>query len=79
MKTTHRGLWGAGLIGLGIGTVLVIVGVSGSGEVAGLAAGYGSMTIGSAGYLLAGLKLRERFNRRAHASIPTSRTLSARP
>ena len=70
MKRTNA-LWGAGWAGVATGMVLVVVGISGSGEVSGLAAGYGTMTIGSALYLLAGLKLRERFSRRAHASIST--------
>jgi hypothetical protein len=54
-----------------IGTVLVVVGVTGSGEVSGLASGYGTMTFGSALYLLAGLKLRDRLSRRAHTPMPT--------
>ena len=59
------------MAGVAIGTVLVVVGIGGAGDVSGLASGYGTMTIGSALYLLAGLKLRERFGRRAHASMST--------
>ena len=62
------------MAGVAVGTVLVVVGVSGSAEVAGLASGYGTMTIGSALYLLLGLKLRQRFSRGAHATG----TISAR-
>jgi hypothetical protein len=71
MKRTNPALWGAGLAGVAIGTVLVVVGVTGSGEVSGLASGYGTMTFGSALYLLAGLKLRDRLSRRAHTPMPT--------
>ncbi len=72
MKTTHPALWAAGLAGVATGTALAIIGVIGSGDVAGLSSGYGTMLIGSALYLLAGLKLRERFSRRSPAAMATA-------
>jgi hypothetical protein len=65
MKRTHPALWGAGWAGLFVAALLVGVGVSQPGELASMTAGYGLMLAGSAVYLLAGLKLRERLVRRA--------------
>ena len=65
MKQTHPAFWGAGLAGAFTGTLLVFGGLTKPGDVGGLAGGYGLMMIGSALFLLAGLKLRERLVDRA--------------
>jgi hypothetical protein len=71
MNKTHSALWGFGLAGMAAGIVLTVVGFVGAGDVAGLAGGYGVLVIGSASYLLAGMKLRERLGRRAPAVTST--------
>jgi hypothetical protein len=68
MNRTHPALWGFGLAGLVSGAVLTAIGIFGADDFASLAGGYGVMVIGSAGYLLAGLSLRERLGRRPVAS-----------
>jgi hypothetical protein len=60
MKTTHPGLWGAGWAGLAAGGALTLFGLTSLSEVASLAGGYGVMLMGSAAFLLVGLKLVER-------------------
>lgn len=65
MKTTHPAFWGAGWAGLAVGGALTIFGLTSLSEVASLAGGYGLMMMGTAVYLLAGLKLRERLMERA--------------
>jgi hypothetical protein len=75
MNRTHSVLWGFGLAGMAAGIVLTVVGFVGAGDIAGLAGGYGVLVIGSAAYLLAGMKLRERLGRRAPA-VATSPVVS---
>jgi hypothetical protein len=65
MKRTHPAFWGAGLAGTFTGALLVIVGLTNPSDVGSLSGGYGLMMIGSATFLLAGLKLRERLVDRA--------------
>jgi hypothetical protein len=67
MNRTHPAFWGAGLAGTFTGALLVLVGLAGPADVAGLAGGYGLMMIGSALFLLAGLKVRERLVERAES------------
>jgi hypothetical protein len=68
MNRTHSALWGFGLAGMATGICLTAVGAVGAGDIAGLAGGYGVLVIGSAAYLMAGLKLRERLGRRTPAA-----------
>jgi hypothetical protein len=75
MNRTHSALWGFGLAGMATGIALTAVGAIGAGDIASLASGYGVLVIGSAAYLMAGLKLRERLGRRSPA-IATSITIS---
>jgi hypothetical protein len=72
MKKTHPALWAAGWAGVAIGAILVIGAVGTFGEFATLAGGYGLMLIGAAAYLLAGLKVRERFNARSSTTAVQS-------
>jgi hypothetical protein len=65
MKRTHPAFWGAGLAGAFTGTLLVVADLANPSDIGGLAGGYGLMLIGSALFLLAGLKLRERLVDRA--------------
>ncbi|HEX6655929.1 MAG TPA: hypothetical protein VF153_06925, partial [Candidatus Limnocylindria bacterium] len=58
--------WGAGFAGIFTG-MLLFVGGLGSPDLGQLMGGYGLMMIGSAVFLLAGLKLRERLVDRADA------------
>jgi hypothetical protein len=74
MNRTHSALWGFGLAGMATGVASTALGFLGAGEVAGLASGYGVLVIGTAGYLLIGLKLRERFGRRAPAAASAAIT-----
>ena len=60
MKNTHPAFWGAGWAGLAVGGALTLFGLSSMSDVASLAGGYGLMLMGTAVFLLAGLKLRER-------------------
>jgi hypothetical protein len=62
-----------------VGAVLVIGATSGPSELSNLAGGYGLMLIGAAMYLLAGLKVRERFGRRIRTaiSVPSNTGASA--
>jgi hypothetical protein len=76
MNRTHSALWGFGLAGMATGIVLSAVGAIGASDIASLASGYGVLVIGSAAYLMAGLKLRERLGRRTPA-VATSNTISA--
>jgi hypothetical protein len=69
MKQSHPAFWAAGWAGLAAGSVLVIGSISGPSDIANLAGGYGLMLMGSAAYLLAGLKLRQRGNRRLQAAV----------
>jgi hypothetical protein len=84
MKKTHPALWGAGWAGLFTGTVLLIIGLTDTADVAQMAGGYGLMLIGSAIYLMAGLKLRERLMRRSAVTVitqtaaPTTATAASR-
>jgi hypothetical protein len=77
MKRTHPAFWGAGLAGTFTGTLLVMAGLTNPSDIGGLAGGYGLMMIGSALFLLAGLKLRERLVDRAD-SLRVRRAASAR-
>ncbi|MEP6469626.1 MAG: hypothetical protein ABJC24_07630 [Chloroflexota bacterium] len=76
MKRMHPALWAFGLAGLVAGAVLTAIGIFGANELASLAGGYGLLVIGSAAYLLAGLKLRERLSHRTSAT--SQLTISAR-
>ena len=67
MKQTHPAFWGAGWAGMFTGALLVIGGLTGPADIGGLAGGYGLMMIGSAVFLLTGLKLRERLVERAES------------
>jgi len=67
MKRTHPAFWGAGLAGVFSGALLVIVGLASPSDIGSLTGGYGLMMIGSAIFLLAGLKLRERLVDRAES------------
>ena len=77
MKQTHPAYWGAGLAGTFIGALLAVIGMIDPAGVGSLAGGYGLMMIGSAVFLLAGLKLRERLIDRAE-SIRVRRAAMAR-
>jgi len=77
MKQTHPAFWGAGLAGTFTGMLLVVVGLTNPGDVGSLAGGYGLMMIGSAVFLLAGLKVRERLVDRAD-SLRVRRAATAR-
>ncbi|HET7141764.1 MAG TPA: hypothetical protein VFJ03_04715 [Candidatus Limnocylindria bacterium] len=70
MKKTHPAFWGAGWAGMFTGTLLVAIGISNPVDVGSLAGGYGLMLIGSAVFLLAGLRLRAQVTRRT-ASVST--------
>jgi hypothetical protein len=65
MKTTHPAFWGAAWAGLAVGGALTVFGLTSLSDVASLAGGYGLMLMGTALFLLAGLKLRERLMERA--------------
>ena len=67
MKRTHPAFWGAGFAGIFTGTLLFSGGLSSPADLGQLMSGYGLMMIGSAVFLLAGLKLRERLVDRADA------------
>jgi succinate-acetate transporter protein len=77
MKRTHPALWGAGWAGLFVGTALAAVGASQPGELTNMAGGYGLMLAGSAVYLLAGLKIRDRLSRRLTPITATTTPSSA--
>lgn len=72
MKRTHPALWGAGWAGILVGALLVAIGTSAPTDLGSLTGGYGLMLVGSAVYLLAGLKVRERLGRRTAAMRPTA-------
>lgn len=67
MKRTHPAFWGAGFAGIFTGTLLFVGGLTGPADLGQLLGGYGLMMIGSAVFLLAGLKVRERIVDRADA------------
>ena len=67
MKRTHPAFWGAGFAGMFTGTLLFVGGLTSPIDIGQLLSGYGLMMIGSAVFLLAGLKLRERLVDRADA------------
>jgi hypothetical protein len=80
MTRTHPALWGFGLAGLFSGALLTAIGIFGAGDSASLAGGYGLLMIGSAVYLLGGLKLRERLSHRTSAATAAaSSTRSTTP
>lgn len=64
------------MAGMVSGAALTAIGTFGAGDIAGLAGGYGTLVIGSAAYLLVGLKLRERLGRRTPA-VATTTAISA--
>jgi hypothetical protein len=72
MKKSHPAFWAAGWAGVAVGVALVIGSVNGPSDVGNLAGGYGVMLTGSAAYLLAGLRLRQRFGRRLQAASTQS-------
>ena len=76
MNRTHSALWGFGLAGMVAGLILAAIGTFGASDVAGMAGGYGMLVIGSAAYLLIGLKIRERLGHRTPAAA--SAGISAR-
>jgi len=65
MKRTHPAFWGAGWAGLAVGGLMTLIGLTNPGESAQLAGGYGLLTMGSAVYLLGGLRLRQTLARRS--------------
>jgi hypothetical protein len=67
MKKTHPAFWGAAWAGVAVGGALTLFGLTGLSDVASLAGGYGLMLMGSALFLVAGLKLRERLVERAES------------
>ena len=84
MKRTHPAFWGAGWAGLFVGGLLTTLGLTGGGETAQLAGGYGLMMAGAAVYLLGGLGLRQVLARRSQASkvsmpVMTASRASATP
>jgi hypothetical protein len=81
MVRTHR-LRGAGLTGLVVGIGAMVLGTFG-GEIGRLGTGYGLLLVLAAGYLLAGLAVRDAVqSRRARASAtrlaPTAASAPAR-
>jgi len=77
MKTTHPASWGAGWAGVAVGGALTLFGLTSQSEGASLAGGYGLMLMGTALFLVAGLKLRELLLDRAE-SIRVHRAAIAR-
>jgi hypothetical protein len=77
MKTTHPAFWGAGLAGLFIGVLLVVMGATAPSDAGRLAGGYGLLVLGSAAYLLAGLTLRERLARRSGSATHSAQSAAA--
>jgi hypothetical protein len=77
MKTTHPAFWGAGWAVMGLGASLTLFGLTSLSEVAEVAGAYGLMLMGTALFLLASLKLRERLLERAE-SIRVHRAAIAR-
>ncbi|HEX3219745.1 MAG TPA: hypothetical protein VHU77_06940 [Candidatus Limnocylindria bacterium] len=69
MKRTHPAFWGAGWAGLFTGVLLMVIGGTAPADIGSLTVGYGTMLIGSALFLLAGLRLRTRFARRPAVSV----------
>ena len=67
MKKTHPAFWGAAWVGVAVGGALALFGLTGRSDVASLAGGYGLMLLGTALFLVAGLKLRERLVERAES------------
>ena len=67
MKRTHPAFWGAGLAGIFTGMLLFAAGLGSPADMGQLLGGYGLMLVGSAVFLLAGLKVRERLVDRADA------------
>jgi hypothetical protein len=81
MKRTHPALWGFGWAGLFVGSLLVVLGLVDSGELAQMTIGYGLLMSGAAVYLLGGLGVRRALARRAMlaraVAPPRSRPASA--
>ena len=71
MKRTHPAFWGAGWAGVFTGVLLMVAGGTAPADIGSLTVGYGTMLIGSALFLLAGLRLRSRFTRRPAVSVST--------
>jgi hypothetical protein len=69
MNRWHSALWGFGLAGMAAGVLLAAIGTLGASDIAGLASGYSVLVIGSAAYLLIGLKIRERLGHRTPAAV----------
>lgn len=67
MKKTHPAFWGAGWAGVAVGGALTLFGLTSLSDVASLAGGYGLMLMGTALFLLAGLKVYERLAERAES------------
>jgi hypothetical protein len=62
-------LYRFGFIGVLVGSVALVSGPF-MGELGGMLAGYGSLVLLSAAYLLAGLAIRDRVRRRARTTMP---------
>jgi hypothetical protein len=77
MNKTHPAFWGAGWAGMFTGALLVVISVSAPADVASLAGGYGLMLIGSALFLLAGLKLRGRSAQRTAPAVNAGTRVTA--
>ncbi len=58
-----------GMIGLVVGVAALVAGPF-TGELGGMLAGYGSLVLVSAAYLLAGLAIRDRVRHRTHSVRP---------
>ena len=67
MKKTHPAFWGAAWAGVAVGGALTLFGLTSLSDVASLAGGYGLMLMGTALFLVAGLKLRDSLVERAEA------------
>ena len=77
----RQSMWSVALAGLGFGSLSMVGGTAIGGEVAPLAVGYGLLVVLAAGYMLAGLAIRERVWRRIArptGSTPTIDRLAGR-
>ena len=68
MKRTHPAFWGAGWAGMFIGALMVIGGLVDAADIGRLMGGYGLMMMGTAVYLLGGLRVLELLRDRAESN-----------
>lgn len=74
----HASLWYLTVASLGFGVLLVVGGASAASDIGSLAAGYGSLIIGSALFLGGGLTVQALIGRsvaRTHREAPASSTV----